>query len=79
MEKEVESPAGETPTEQPKKPSKPKKKSFPDFLTGHINRYPAEKVFHVTSDRQVFLDKDYHLAKLHQRNLGKGEIKSYNI
>lgn len=58
---------------------KPKKASMPKWLEAYAKRYPSAKVFHVTSDRQVFLDKDYHLAKLHQRNLGKGEIRSYNI
>lgn len=56
-----------------------KKQQLPDFMAAYVKSYPGEKVFHVTSDRQVFLDKDYHLAKMHQRSLGKGEIKTYNV
>lgn len=56
-----------------------KKTKLPEFLTGYVKAYPGEKVFHVTSDRQVFLDKDYNFAKAHQRGLGKGEIKTYNL
>ena len=59
-----------------KSASKPK---YPAFLAGYIKAYPNEKVFHVTADKQVFLDKDYHFAKAHQNGLGKGEITTYNI
>lgn len=58
---------------------KPKKASMPKWLEAYAKRYPSAKVLHVTGDRQVFLDKDYHLAKLHQKNLGQGKIQSYNI
>lgn len=56
-----------------------KKPKYPAFLDGYIKAYPKEKVFHVTADKQVFLDKDYHFAKAHQDGLGKGEITTYNI
>ena len=72
--------------EDPKEPTTPakaksqgKKKAVPDFLKGYLKAYPNEKVFHVASDHQVFLDKDYNLAKLHQNSLGKGEITTYNL
>ena len=55
------------------------KPALPGFLKSYTKSYPAEKVFHVTSDKQVFLDKDYSLAKAHQNSLGKGEITTYNI
>lgn len=54
-------------------------KRVPDFLEPYLRRYSGEKVFHVTSDRQVFLDKNHHLARLHQESLGKGKLKTYNI
>lgn len=54
-------------------------KRVPDFLEPYLQRYSGEKVFHVTSDRQVFLDKNHHLARLHQESLGKGKLKTYNI
>ncbi len=54
-------------------------KRVPDFLEPYLRRYSGEKVFHVTSDRQVFLDKNHHLARLHQQSLGKGKLKTYNI
>ena len=39
----------------------------------YAKAYPREKVFHVTSDMQVFLSKDKNLAELHQRSLDKEE------
>ena len=59
--------------------SKAAKPKYPAFLDGYVKAYPKEKVFHVTADKQVFLDKDYHFAKAHQNGLGKGEITTYNI
>ena len=59
--------------------SKAAKPKYPSFLDSYIKAYPNEKVFHVTADKQVFLDKDYHFAKAHQNGLGKGEITTYNI
>lgn len=54
-------------------------KRVPEFLEPYLRRYSGEKVFHVTSDRQVFLDKNKHLARLHQESLGEGKLKTYNI
>ena len=59
--------------------SKAAKPKYPAFLDSYVKAYPKEKVFHVTADKQVFLDKDYHFAKAHQNGLGKGEITTYNI
>ena len=70
------------PTETPapaKGRKQPKKTEAPDFLKGYTKAYPKEKVFHVTTDKQVFLGKDYSLAKAHQNSLGKGEITTYNL
>lgn len=78
-QKQPEEAPEEASTEEPAKVKKAAKAKFPAFLEGYIKSYPDEKAFHVTSDRQVFLDKDYNLAKLHQNSLGKGELKTYNI
>ena len=43
------------------------------FIAPYKKAYPKEKAFHVTSDKQVFLEKDRGLAMLHQRSLGNGE------
>lgn len=55
------------------------KAEIPAFLQNYCRTYPNERVFHVTSDRQVFLGKDLHFARLHQNSLGKGELTTYNI
>jgi len=39
----------------------------------YAKAYPREKVFHVTSDMQVFLSCDKNLAELHQKSLEKDE------
>lgn len=39
----------------------------------YAKAYPREKVFHVTSDMQVFLSRDKNLAELHQKSLEKDE------
>lgn len=43
------------------------------FIAPYKKAYPEEKAFHVTSDRQVFLEKDRGLAVLHQKSLKNGE------
>lgn len=75
-------PVAEDATEKtaPAKTAKqPQKAKMPDFMKGYIKAYPKERVFHVTTDKQVFLGKDYSLAKAHQKSLGKGEITTYNL
>ena len=74
-----ESEAGTAAKESTHAKAKSRKASMPEWLKPYAKRYPSAKLLHVTGDRQVFLDKDYCLAKLHQRNLGQGDIKSYNI
>lgn len=78
--KQAEATAASKPAARPStRPAASRKPAYPAFLESYVKAYPNEKVFHVTSDRQVFLDKDYHMAKVHQRSLGKGEITTYNI
>lgn len=59
-------------------PTAPKKEM--DFLAPYRKAYPGVKTFHVTTDKQVFLDKDEHLAKLHQRSIGAdGKIQTIKV
>jgi hypothetical protein len=37
------------------------------FIAPYRKAYPKEKQFHITSDKQVFLGKDLHYAKMHQK------------
>lgn len=48
-------------------------------LVGQYKKaYPKNKALHITTDGQVFLEKDKGLAQLHQRGLGgNGEVKTY--
>ncbi|MEG1573223.1 MAG: hypothetical protein RR328_06685 [Bacteroidales bacterium] len=51
---------------------------LPSFIKSYAKSYPKEKVFYVSSDQQVFLEKDYSLAVLHQNSL-KNEQKIQTI
>lgn len=64
-----------------KKPEKPKAtKDIPPFLESYMKAYPKETVFHVTSDKQVFLEKDLNLARFHQRSLKtEGEVQTIKV
>ena len=48
-------------------------KSIPGYLVPYVKAYPKERTFHVTTDKQVFLEKDLNLARLHQNSLKNGE------
>lgn len=61
----------------PKAPKNPELGS-PVFIEPYIKAYPKEKLFYVASDNQVFLEKDYSLAVLHQASL-KNEQKLQTI
>ncbi len=55
-------------------------KDIPLFLESYLKAYPKEKAFHVTSDRQVFLEKDLSLARLHQRELkNEGKVQTIKV
>lgn len=43
------------------------------LIAEYHKAYPGEKAFHVTSDNQVFLERDRGLAVLHQNSLGNDE------
>ena len=60
--------------DQPEKIEGKKGKAKVELLVErYAKAYPREKVFHVTSDMQVFLSRDKNLAELHQKSLEKDE------
>lgn len=57
-----------------------KSKEQQEFIDPYIKAYPKERVFHVTSDRQVFLERDRSLAVLHQNTLGnEGKVQTIKV
>ncbi len=46
---------------------------------GYAKLYPKNKTFHITSDKQVFLDKDKGLADLHQHGLKEGKVTTVTL
>ena len=48
-------------------------------LSKYAKLYPKNKVFHFTSDGQIFLDSGKRDAEKHQKDLGTGELKSYSV
>lgn len=63
----------------PKKDKAAKSKEKEDFIEPYKRSYPKEKLFYVTSDKQVFLKKDHQFAKLHQKSLKGGEVEIIEI
>lgn len=61
--------------------AKARKTIVREFLAknGYLKRYPENRVFYVTSDNMVFLEKDLSLARLHQRELADGEIECVTV
>lgn len=57
-----------------------KKDPFEALAEQYAKLYPDNDVFHITSDKQVFLTKDLNLAQLHQSSLKDGEeVKTIKI
>lgn len=50
-----------------------KKVKKEELVEAYKRAYPKEKAFLVTSDGQVFLERNRSLATLHQRGLGNEE------
>lgn len=50
-----------------------KEDKIPAYLRPYAKAYPGEKAFHVTSDHQVFLEKNKNLAVLHQKSINSNE------
>ena len=69
--------------EETKQPKESEPKTVPAEKAakkGYLERYPENRIFHVTSDGMVFLEKDLSLARLHQRSLGgEGEVESITV
>lgn len=54
-------------------------KEHETLLAQYIERYPSNKTFHITSDKQVFLADALNFAQAHQRTLKNGELQTINI
>lgn len=50
-----------------------KEDKIPVYLRPYVKAYPGEKTFHVTSDHQVFLEKNKSLAVFHQKSISSSE------
>ncbi len=61
------------PKVEKKKTGNAQERKIPKILEPYIKAYPKERTFHITTDKQVFLEKDLNLARLHQRSLKNGE------
>ncbi len=67
-------------TEIPDKPKgKRKVNEFEAIAQRYAKSYPKNKVFYITSDRQVFLSDNKCLAEMHQRTIGTGEVVTIKI
>lgn len=53
-----------------------KNKSLSNGMEIYFKCYPEETVFYITSDGQVFLQKNKNDALAHQKRLGSGEIET---
>lgn len=45
----------------------------------YAKHYPDCGTFHITTDKQVFLDGNQSLAAFHQRSLGAGEVRTIKV
>lgn len=52
---------------------------YPALIVPYLKSYPREKCFYVTSDRLVFLSKEYKAATAHQRRLKNGELQTIKV
>jgi hypothetical protein len=70
-------PAPQAPTPAP---ATKKETGREKLLKDYAKRYPGNKTFHITTDNQVFLAKDKHLAENHQRSLkDDGTVDSVTV
>lgn len=62
------------------KDQKASEPAYPAFLKQYLKLYPKNRVFYVTTDKMVFLEKDRSLALLHQNTLkDTAGIETYKI
>lgn len=52
---------------------------YVEIAKRYAEHYPACKAFHITSDKQVFLEADKAEAEAHQREIGKGKVRTINV
>lgn len=52
---------------------------FETLAKRYAKAYPDCRAFHITTDRQVFLEKDKNLAQYHQKGLGGGEVRTIKV
>ncbi len=65
--------------DKPAAASKSKADPFAALAKEYAKLYPKNKIFHITSDKQVFLEGSKGLADLHQRGLKGGAVTSITI
>jgi hypothetical protein len=75
--------AGKTTPKAPSEKSvdgaKDKSDPFVKLAKEYAHLYPKCKAFHITSDKQVFLEDKKNMADLHQRSLKSGQVTTVNI
>jgi hypothetical protein len=69
----------QAPADKPVSTPKEKDDPFTKLAKEYARLYPKSKAFHITSDRQVFLEKDKSMADFHQRSLKGGQVTTVNI
>lgn len=76
----IENTDSKSETTKTKTKAKAKVKSeFESLAERYAKNYPNVRVFHITTDKQVFFEKDKNLALLHQASLGGGEVVTINL
>lgn len=79
-EKAAEAKRKKAEAEAKKKAATPKPAGNKALALEYAKRYPKEKEFHITTDKQVFLSRDLSLARAHQRSLGgDGQVETIKI
>lgn len=52
---------------------------YVEIAKRYAEHYPACRAFHITSDKQVFLENDKAEAEAHQREIGKDKLRTINV
>lgn len=79
---EIDAPAASAGEKEPPKGNDDKEdkkgEKLKAIMKPYVSTYPNNKVFHITSDGQVFLNENKIDAETHEKTLG-GELKIYNV
>lgn len=61
--------------------AKAKKEPYTQLAEQYAKSYPENKVFHITTDKQVFLSNNLSAAQNHQKTIGdgKGSVTTINL